>query len=120
MAERRRRFLDEDFLEARLALERMMDELRPLMRYQTSSLPQRLHTRLSTCFARLHRLHRELGRYPEALRAERDLEDAPPPRRTEDVQEAEPADTPSARESGRPGPPLWPRAMRSGARARAT
>src|SRR5262249_32739040 len=120
MAARRRRFLDADFLEARLALERLLDALRPRMHSQTSSLPQRLHTRLSTCFARLHRLHREPGRYPEALRAERDLEDAPPPRRTEDVQEAELADTPSARESGRPCPTLWPRAMRSGARTRAT
>lgn len=71
----RRRFLDEDFLEMRLALESIMDLLRPMTVHQTSALPQRLRTRLATCVIRLSQVRRELGRRPEALLEERQRED---------------------------------------------
>ena len=67
--------------------------------HDRSPLPQRMRSRLSAMSIRLSSPKRALQRHPEVIAAERAAEDAPAAR-LEDVPEAEPADTPSARESG--------------------
>ena len=74
MAERHH--LDEPYILERVTLEHIQDLLRPLARTSLSPLPVRMRNACAQMLRQCGAMARELRHAPEAVRAEREREDA--------------------------------------------
>jgi hypothetical protein len=72
---RRRRSLDEPYINEITHMERLQAILRILAHHELTPLPQRIRRRCAAMFVRLTSIRRELARHPEVIAAERARED---------------------------------------------